>query len=194
MSPSMDYSNLAELYDIYANFDTDIPFYLDEARRQGGQVLELMSGTGRVSLPLIENGCRLTCVDSSPEMLQVLRNKLTARKLNARVLEMDVRDLVLDILYDLVIIPFNSFSELTTHQDQMRTLISIKGHLAPGGKFICTLHNPAIRLRQVDGQLRLWSSSTLPDRSGKLLLWGTEKYQAETGIVYGIQGRSDDQF
>jgi hypothetical protein len=39
----------------------------------------------------------------------------------------------------------------------------------------------------VDGQLRLWSSNPLPDHSGKLVLWGAEKYQSESGVVSGIQ-------
>jgi SAM-dependent methyltransferase len=187
MSPAMDYSQLAQLYDTYASFTFDIPFYLNEARQQSGQILELMSGTGRVSLPLIESGFQLTCVDSSPQMLQVLRDKLAAQKLTASVLEMDVRELDLGKSYDLIFIPFNSFSELVSPTDQMKTLSGVKQHLSPGGRFICTLHNPAIRLRQVDGQLRLWSSNPLPDRSGKLVLWGAEKYQSESGVVSGIQ-------
>jgi SAM-dependent methyltransferase len=187
MSPAMDYSQLAQLYDTYASFTFDIPFYLNEARQQSGQILELMSGTGRVSLPLIESGFQLTCVDSSPQMLQVLRDKLAAQKLTASVLEMDVRELDLGKPYDLIFIPFNSFSELVSPADQMKTLSGVKQHLSPRGRFICTLHNPAIRLRQVDGQLRLWSSNPLPDRSGKLVLWGAEKYQSESGVVSGIQ-------
>jgi ubiquinone/menaquinone biosynthesis C-methylase UbiE len=187
MSPAMDYSHLAQLYDTYASFKIDIPFYLNEARQQGGQILELMSGTGRVSLPLIENGFQLTCVDSSSQMLQVLRDKLAAQKLTATVLEMDVRELDLGKAFDLAFIPFNSFSELVSTTDQMKALSRIKQHLSPQGRFICTLHNPPIRLRQVDGQLRLWSSNPLPDRSGKLVLWGAEKYQSESGVVSGLQ-------
>jgi SAM-dependent methyltransferase len=114
MSPAMDYSHLAQLYDTYASFTIDVPFYLNEARQQGGQILELMSGTGRVSLPLIESGFPLTCVDSSPQMLQMLRDKLAAKQLTASVLEMDVRELDLGRAFDLVFIPFNSFSELVS--------------------------------------------------------------------------------
>jgi hypothetical protein len=39
MSPAMDYSHLAQLYDTYASFSIDIPFYLNEARQQDGQIL-----------------------------------------------------------------------------------------------------------------------------------------------------------
>lgn len=187
MSPAMDYSQLADLYDTYANFTSDIPFFLNEARQQGGEILELMSGTGRVSLPLIESGLDLTCVDSSPQMLEVLRRKLAEWKLHASVKLMDVRELDLGKQFDLVFIPFNSFSELISPIDQMAALKRIQAHLTSEGKFICTLHNPAIRLRQVDGQLRLWGSNPLPDGSGKLVLWGAEKYQPEPGIVTGLQ-------
>lgn len=42
-----------------------------------------MSGSGRVSLPLIEAGIPLTCVDFSAGLLEILRRKLAARQLAA---------------------------------------------------------------------------------------------------------------
>jgi hypothetical protein len=48
--PAMDYSKVADLYDLYVQTEVDVPFFLQEA--QGCQsVLELTSGTGRLSLP-----------------------------------------------------------------------------------------------------------------------------------------------
>ena len=70
--PAMDYSRVAELYDAYVTTDFDVAFFLTEAHG-AKHVLELMSGTGRLSLPLIRAGARLTCVDNSPEMLAILR-------------------------------------------------------------------------------------------------------------------------
>jgi 16S rRNA G966 N2-methylase RsmD len=143
MSPAMDYSHLAQLYDTYASFKIDIPFYLNEARQQGGQILELMSGTGRVSLPLIENGFQLTCVDSSSQMLQMLRDKLAAQKLTATVLEMDVRELDLESAFDLVFIPFNSFSGASQHHRSDEGIIPGSNSISrPKGDLFarCTTH------------------------------------------------------
>ena len=57
----MDYSLIADLYDSYVQTALDTPFFLGETRNVKGEVLELMAGTGRVSIPLLEQGVRLTC-------------------------------------------------------------------------------------------------------------------------------------
>jgi len=43
----MDYDRVAHLYDAYVQTELDIPFFLDEARKARGPVLELMCSTGR---------------------------------------------------------------------------------------------------------------------------------------------------
>ena len=63
---------VASLYDSYVTATFDVPFFLAEAKAVPGPVLELMAGTGRVSLPLVEAGVPLTCVDASGAMLSRL--------------------------------------------------------------------------------------------------------------------------
>jgi SAM-dependent methyltransferase len=109
--PAMDYDRIADLYDAYVVTDLDVPFFLAQTRARR-RVLELMSGTGRVSIPLLEAGVDLTCVDSSPEMLARLRVKLGQKGLAAPVIEMDVVRLDLAQQFDLIILPFHSFAEI----------------------------------------------------------------------------------
>ena len=90
LSSSIDYDRVADLYDDYVRVGFDVPFFLNAARQAAGDIPDLMSGTGHVSLPLIEAGVRLTCVDRSAEMLAVLRRKLEQRQLVAEVYLMDV--------------------------------------------------------------------------------------------------------
>ncbi len=187
MPNSIDWSRVADLYDSYVQTTLDVPFFLDHARKASGEVLELMSGTGRVSLPLIEAGERLTCVDASHDMLAVLREKLAKKKLVAPVYEMDVRELNLSKRFDLIFIPFHSFAELLTVSDQRKTLDRVREHLTDHGRFICTLHNPSVRLKRVDGQLRLWGNHPLANGCGTLLFWGMENYDPDTRIVNGIE-------
>ena len=71
---------VAGLYDTYVNTTFDVPFFLNEAKGVSGEVLELMAGTGRVSIPLIKAGVRLTCVDRSSAMLTILEEKLERLK------------------------------------------------------------------------------------------------------------------
>jgi len=96
---------VAEKYDAYVRTTFDLPFFLEEARRAGGLVLELMAGTGRVTLSLLEAGVPLTAVDSSPEMLAILRRKLAKRGLQAEVVQQDVTALDLPRRFALIILP-----------------------------------------------------------------------------------------
>ncbi len=163
------YSCIADLYDTYVQANFDIPFFINEAKK-ATEVLELMSGTGRVSLPLIEAGIQLTCVDKSTEMLAVLKNKLAQCGFSAQVVQMDVCELNLPKHFDLVIIPFHSFAEIASQDQQRQALTRIYHHVAPGGRFICTLRNPAINKETPDGTLQLFGKHPL-DGQGTLLFW-----------------------
>jgi len=173
------YDYIADLYDIYVPFTLDIDFLLAEAKKTSGNVLELMSGTGRVSVPMIEAGVKLTCVDLSAGSNAILVDKLQKRGLQADVHRMDVRELDLKKKFDLVIIPFGSFAHITSPDDQRKVLARIQQHLVPGSIFICILGNPDLRRKAVDGQLRLFRKYALPETQGELLLWIAEHFSAE---------------
>src|SRR5512141_639103 len=128
------YDRVADVYDTYVVVVFDIPFFVAEARSCSGEVLELMSGTGRVSVPLVEAGVRLTCVDISAGMLAVLRDKLARRGLSASVFQRDVCELDLGKTFDLIMIPFHSFSEIVSPDDERRALQRIRAHLSPDGR------------------------------------------------------------
>jgi SAM-dependent methyltransferase len=175
---------VAELYDDYVTATADIPYFLEEAKKTSGPVLELMAGTGRISLPLAEAGVDLTCVDLSGPMLARLRAKLAAKGLSVAAWEMDVAKLDLpERAYPLIILPFQSFAELLEPADQRSALERIAAHLADGGRFICTLHNPRVRRRTIDGQLRLLGTAPLSHREGTLLLWSVQQTEAGGAIV-----------
>lgn len=135
-------------------------------------MLELTAGTGRLSVPLIEAGARLTCVDLSPRMLDVLRRKLVARDLQAEVLCRNVARLDLPPRYSLALMPFQAFMEVVDPAEQRATLRSVFASLRPGGHFICTLHNPSVRRQQVDGTVRTVGS--FPSYDGTLVVSGAE--------------------
>lgn len=184
MVGDIQWDAVALLYDSYVTVTFDVPFFLAEAKAAPGPVLELMAGTGRVSLPLVEAGVPLTCVDASGAMLSRLRGKLSARGLSATVVQADVRTLELPQMFALAILPFHSFSELSQPSDQELALACVYRHLHTGGKFICTLHNPNVRRKSVDGQERLVGRYSLDE--GTLLLWSTSQYCADAGVVEGV--------
>jgi SAM-dependent methyltransferase len=85
-------AELMSSYDVAADFGTlydsapvyavrpDIAFYVEEANRvgEGSMVLELGSGTGRLTLPLARAGHPVIGLDLSPAMLTRARAKLAA--------------------------------------------------------------------------------------------------------------------
>ncbi len=182
-----DYDVVADLYDAFVQIDFDLEFFRQLARDCGGPLLELMAGTGRATRALHEGCSDLTCVDLSLEMLRVLRGKLADRTPAPLVVCADVRALPLaDARFEMAVIPFNSFAELTWPEDQRAGLAEVNRVLAPGGTFVCTLHNPAVRRRTLDGQTRERGSFELED-GGRLQLIVRGTLDDATGLAVSEQ-------
>lgn len=185
MSPAVDYSRLARYYDSLVTDQADVPFFLEESRRARGRVVELMCGTGRVSMALAAAGIDLTCVDSSAEMLQELRLKLAATGHRAVVEEQDVSQLQLPGGFQLAFIAFNSFEELISRKDQLRALAGIRRILAAEGRFLCTLHNPTTSLRSISTGPQVSATAQLDGRQISLEI--DVRHDTATGIVQGTE-------
>lgn len=185
MNKTVDFDRVADLYDSYVATDLDIPFFLSEAQAAGGDILELMCGTGRVTIPLLERGLNITCVDYSAKMLDKFREKIKDTDLKAELIEADVKKLNLGRKFSLIYIPFHAFQEILAEDEQRETLGRICDHLADDGKFICTLQNPKIRLQNCDGQIRVLGKFPHGDKD---MIINIVFYQnPDTKIVHGFQ-------
>jgi hypothetical protein len=103
------------------------------------------------------------------------------------VLRADVRYLDLgEGEFDLALIPLHSFSELVLPRDQKLALRAVHGSLREGGRFVCPLHNPAIRARSADGALRLNGSFSTAE-GGLLVVSGFETLDESSGVVDRVQ-------
>lgn len=58
-----------------APLEGDVDFYLELARDQGGPILDIGGGTGRVAWPIAAAGSQVTTLDRSEAMLAVSRAK-----------------------------------------------------------------------------------------------------------------------
>src|ERR671933_2808930 len=115
---SSSYDAIAELYDPWsASVVEDVAFYLEEARRSGGPVVELGVGTGRIAVPIAADGIRVIGVDSSEGMLEVCRRhaELAGVELDLRL--GDLREPPVDEQVPLVICPFRSFLHMRSDED-----------------------------------------------------------------------------
>jgi ubiquinone/menaquinone biosynthesis C-methylase UbiE len=183
---SIQFDKVADLYDNYVKVDLDINFFLREAKKIGGKVLELTCGTGRVSIPLLRAGVDLTCVDYSEGMLAVLREKLDKNRLSCRVVKMDMTELYLHDRFDLIFIPFNSFSEIVDKSKHQQTLERIRAHLREHGRFICTLQNPKVRVKSMNGAIKTLGEFPT-DSGGSLIVQSQLSYDAFAHMAHGFQ-------
>ena len=153
MSSSYDVSpEFGTLYDsapVYA-VRPDVSLYVEEADRlgDGSVVLELGSGTGRLTLPLARAGHPVIGLDLSPAMLARARAKLGAEPEDVRrrvtLIEADVRsaEFTPPATPDLVIAPFRVLQHLTSIEDQLRLFALARRVVRPGGRFVLDVFNP----------------------------------------------------
>lgn len=184
--PAVDYDLLADLYDGLVTGGDDVPYFVRHARTAGGPVLELMAGTGRVSLPVAFAGVDLTCLDASAGMLSVLRRKLAAHGCTADVVCQDAASFELERRFKLVFIAYNSFSEVVGEGERRSLLERVHDHLVPGGRFLCTLQDPELRRRapETDGERRM--AFTAPD-GRRLVLVLRMTFDPETLLGSGTE-------
>jgi len=137
------YDAIAELYDPWsASVVEDVGFYLEEARKSGGPVVELGVGTGRIAVPVAAEGIGVIGVDSSRGMLEVCarRAALAGVQLDLRV--GDLRKPPVSERVPLVICPFRSLLHMHTDEDRLSVLGAAHDLLIPGGRFVFDVFAP----------------------------------------------------
>ena len=163
-----------ELYDIAMpqTFGGDVDWYRRKTREAGGPVLELGAGTGRVTLPIAQDGVEVWALDADVGMLGRLRRKLDGLPSDVRqrvtLIEGDMQSFTLEQRFALVICPFRAFLHNLTADDQLACVRRVHEHLRPGGRFAFNiLHPPLEYMARSAGALagvwRLTATHQLPD-------------------------------
>ena len=140
------YDDIARLYDPWSRSVTeDVPFYLEEARRSGGPVVELGVGTGRIAVPIASDGIRVIGVDASRGMLEVCaeRAALSGVGANLDLRVGDLREPPVAERVPLVICPFRSLLHMAGDDDRRRALRAVRPLLAPGARFVFDVFTPS---------------------------------------------------
>lgn len=145
---SAGYALVAEYYDATPPYlsRADIQFYVDCARENGGRVLELGCGTGRILIPTAAAGWEIVGLDLSEAMLARCREKLAqqppAVQERVRVVQGSMSSFELGETFNLVTIPFRGFQHLLTAEEQMACLRAAHQHLGPGGRLVFDVFHP----------------------------------------------------
>jgi len=111
-------------------------FYLEEARRSGGRVLELGCGSGRLTIPIAQAGVDIVGLDLSKPMLERARAKASDTGVKVEFIEADMRSFELPDKFAAILIPGNSLLHLVSIDDLKQCLMCVRRHLAPRGRLI----------------------------------------------------------
>ena len=139
------YDAIAELYDPWSRSVTeDVAFYVEEARRAGGPVVELGVGTGRIAIPTAAAGIDVIGVDSSQGMLAVCAERARLAGVTARLdLRLgDLREPPVRERVELVTCPFRSLLHMRDDGDRRRALTAARELLIPGGRLVFDVFAP----------------------------------------------------
>ena len=133
------YNRIAQWYDVdmarNMRFD-DVAFYADLCQREGGRVLELGCGNGRVLLELVCRNIDAVGVDTSHKMLQQLQHKAKARGLAPSACRMDARRLAFARSFDIVLCPYSLVTYMAQPSDLERMMSEVRRVLRADGLLV----------------------------------------------------------
>ena len=151
------YDSIARIYDPWsASVVEDIPFYVEEAKRCEGPVVELAVGSGRIAVPIAQAGRSVMGVDLSEGMLAVARDLAEEHGVGALVdLRVgDMREPPVEERVQLVICPFRSLLHMPDEEQKLRVLRAARGLLETGGQLVFDVFAPSAEdIAETDG---LW--------------------------------------
>jgi SAM-dependent methyltransferase len=143
LSEMSAYDKIARLYDPWSrSVVEDVSFYVEEAVRSGGPVLELGVGTGRIAVPIAAAGIEIVGVDLSTGMLEVAHDRAVLAGVKLDLRHGDMRRPPVEGEFPLVLIPFRSLLHMETDADRRAVLRAVAALLAEEGRFIFDVFAP----------------------------------------------------
>ncbi len=170
----------AEFYDILHADLPDVAAYVDFARLYGPEILELGSGTGRLTIPLARAGNAVTGLELSPGMLGQCRRKLETESqvVQSRITLMqgDMTDFQIPRMFDLAIAPCNTFCHMLSLEDMTKAMSCIHGNLREGGMLIIDNSLPDIAAMVESGGKEEVLEFTHPEKNTRIVDRFTPEY------------------
>jgi SAM-dependent methyltransferase len=137
----------------HGGYDADLPLWRELAEAEGGPVLDLGAGTGRVAADLAARGHEVVALDTDPDLLAVLAE----RSPTVPTVAADARDFQIDAAFPLVIAPMQLVQIIGGRDGRAAMLDRVRNHLQEGGLFAAALARPLDAVPEGD------ASPPLPD-------------------------------
>ena len=177
------YEKMGDFYDLIYSEGFDSDFYLKEAKKCKGKVLELGCGTGRIAIKLAKEGIDVTGLDVSGNMLELLKKNAEEEGVKVKTHLGDMRNFKINDKFGLAIFPYRSFLHLLTEDDREKTLKNIYKHLQKGGKATIHIYNPSEDELKRTGGLHQTDTNTVVLKGKKFTLKWFLRYYPENGMA-----------
>lgn len=120
----------------------DIDYYLERLDGTTGPILEAGVGTGRMLIPLLQEGFSVEGIDQSDAMLAACQKNLTAANLTTNLYQGNLDTILLEKKYAGIIMPTSTFCLFETEEIAIKVLHNLYNHLEVGGRLIVDLDLP----------------------------------------------------
>lgn len=143
------YGELSSLfYDATEHYacEQEVDFFASFIEQHPGRVLEAMSGSGRLQIPLMERGYIVDGVDISYPMLARCQQRCAKLGLKPELYEQSLENLALPHKYSTVTIAVGSLQLITDHELLIKALKNLNAHMLPGGNLLIDTFVPDITL------------------------------------------------
>ncbi|MDP1724852.1 MAG: class I SAM-dependent methyltransferase [Alphaproteobacteria bacterium] len=159
-----------EFYDIDKKFaPSDEVLFYKQFMNKNDLSLEAMCGSGRLLIPLIQEGYIVHGVDNSVSMLNSCKERGSKLDLGLTLFEADIEIMDLPNQYSLILIPLGSFQLLYPRLTAFNVLKNFKKHLKLGGKIILDLFVPWDAMCE-NNQEEFTEREVLTPDSGKIII------------------------
>jgi SAM-dependent methyltransferase len=175
-----------KMYDLlYPGSAAGLTFWVELAQTWGDPILEIMSGTGFIAIPLAQAGHDVTGVELAKPMLVEAHRKSRAAGAHVTWVQGDARAFDLARQFKLILLPSNSICHLLTRQDLEACLASVARHLDPDGRFALNVFVPSLTLlQQTPDQELEFGAYTDPDSGRRVVMTSRSRYDADTQIKH----------
>jgi SAM-dependent methyltransferase len=129
---------------------------------------------GRIALPLSERGVRVHGIELSPAMVEELRTKPGADRIDVTI--GDFATATVDGTFRVAYLVRNTITNLTTQDEQVACFRNVAAHLEPGGCFVIEVYIPELQ--------RLPPGETIHPFTLTPRHLGFEEYDVATQIAY----------
>jgi len=149
-----DIKSYGELYSLFYDAtekyasESEVDFFVSFIKRNQGRVLEAMSGSGRLQIPLMQQGYTVDGVDHSSAMLARCYQRCAKLGLEPELYEQSLENLALPHTYSTIIIAFGSLQLIADRDLVLKALKNLYAHMLPGGNVLIDVFIPDITIEE----------------------------------------------